>query len=80
MSNELLTNDCISRQAALDAVNDCGICIQKILDLPSAEPNWVPVKERMCDEYCQFPHLTLRQQLIEAICNACPLNELEVSD
>ena len=31
-------SDLISRQAALDAVNDCGICIQKILDLPSAEP------------------------------------------
>jgi len=31
-------SDLISRQAALDAVNDCGICIQKILDIPSAEP------------------------------------------
>lgn len=31
-------SDLISRQAALDVVNDCGICIQKILDLPSAEP------------------------------------------
>ena len=30
-------SDFISRQDALDAVNDCGICIQKILDLPSAE-------------------------------------------
>ena len=35
------------------------------------------IRERMCDEYCQFPHLTLPQQLIEAICNVCPLNELE---
>ena len=31
-------SDLISRQAALDSVNDCGICIQKILDIPSAEP------------------------------------------
>ena len=31
-------SDLISRQAVLDAVNDCGICIQKILDIPSAEP------------------------------------------
>ena len=31
-------SDLISRQDALDAVNDCGICIQKILDIPSAEP------------------------------------------
>lgn len=30
-------SDLISRQAVLDAVNDCGICIQKILDIPSAE-------------------------------------------
>lgn len=33
-----MSGDLISRQAALDAVNDCGICIQKILDIPSAEP------------------------------------------
>ena len=31
-------SDLISRQDALDAVNDCGICIQRILDIPSAEP------------------------------------------
>ena len=31
-------SDLIDRQAALDAVNDCGICIQKILDIPSIEP------------------------------------------
>ena len=31
-------SDLIERQKALDAVNDCGICIQKILDIPSAEP------------------------------------------
>ena len=30
-------SDLISRQDALDAVNDCGICIQKIMDIPSAE-------------------------------------------
>ena len=30
-------SDLIDRQAVLDAVNDCGICIQKILDIPSAE-------------------------------------------
>ena len=28
----------IRREDALDAVNDCGICIQKIVDIPSAEP------------------------------------------
>lgn len=32
-------SDLIERQDALDAVNDCGICIQKILDIPSAEQN-----------------------------------------
>ena len=29
-------NDTIYRQDAIDVVNDCGICIQKIVDLPSA--------------------------------------------
>ena len=33
-----MCSDLISRQDALDAVNDCGICIQRILDIPSAEP------------------------------------------
>ena len=31
-------SDLISRQEVLDAVNHCGICIQRILDIPSAEP------------------------------------------
>ena len=31
-------SDLIDRQDVLDAVNDCGICIQRILDIPSAEP------------------------------------------
>ena len=31
-------NDLISRQAAIDAVSDCGICIQRIVDLPSVQP------------------------------------------
>lgn len=39
--------DLISREAAIDVVNDCGICIQKILDLPSAEPKWIPVTEQL---------------------------------
>ena len=40
-------SDLIDRQDVLDAVNDCGICIQRILDIPSAEPErkkgkWLP--------------------------------------
>lgn len=35
--NQLAT-DTISRQMAIDAVSDCGICIQRIVDLPSAQP------------------------------------------
>lgn len=30
--------DSISRQMAIDVVSDCGICMQRILDLPSAQP------------------------------------------
>ena len=33
-----MSGDLISRQDVLDAVNDCGICIQRILDIPSADP------------------------------------------
>ena len=42
-------SDLIERQAVLEAVNDCGICIQKILDIPPAEPErkWIPVTEAL---------------------------------
>ena len=44
-----MSDDLISRQDVLDAVNDCGICIQRILDIPSAEPErkWIPVTEAL---------------------------------
>ena len=54
-------SDLISRQAALDAVNDCGICIQKILDIPSAEPKkgrWQRRKDEDCWE-CSECHAVL---------------------
>ncbi len=31
-------SDLISRYDALDAIRECGICEQRILELPSAEP------------------------------------------
>ena len=42
-------SDLISRQAAIDAVSDCGICIQRIVDLPYAQPEqrWIPCSERL---------------------------------
>jgi hypothetical protein len=54
--------DTISRQAAIDAVSDCGICIQRIVDLPYAQPEqrWIPCSETVdipdhevlaCDKY-----------------------------
>ena len=41
--------DLISRQAAIDAVSDCGICIQRIVELPSAQPEqrWISCSERL---------------------------------
>lgn len=44
-----MCSDLIDRQKALDAVNDCGICIQKILDIPSAEPErkWILCSDKM---------------------------------
>ena len=54
--------DLIERQAALDAVNDCGICIQKILDIPSADPErkWIPVTEALPKDG-EFVLLTIRR-------------------
>lgn len=47
-----MCSDLISRKDVLDAVNDCGICIQRILDIPSAEPErkWMPVSEALPEE------------------------------
>lgn len=60
-------SDLISRQDVLDAVNDCGICIQRILDIPSAEPErrWIPVTDRLPKDnrqvlvYAQSTHFAL---------------------
>lgn len=30
-------SDLIDRQAAIDAVSSCGICIQKVVDIPTIE-------------------------------------------
>lgn len=52
-------SDLIERQAALDAVNDCGICIQKILDIPSAELEtfeFCSGGDNPCKEYDQEKH------------------------
>ena len=52
-------SDLISRQAVLDAVNDCGICIQKILDIPSAELEtfeFCSGGDNPCKEYDQEKH------------------------
>ena len=40
-----MSKDTIYRQAAIDVVSEhCGICIQRIVDLPSAQPErqWIP--------------------------------------
>lgn len=49
-------SDLIDRQDVLDAVNDCGICIQRILDIPSAEPErkWIPVTEALPEEKGEY--------------------------
>lgn len=40
-------DDLIKRQDAIDAVSDCGICIQKIVDLPSAQTGtgWTGIED-----------------------------------
>ena len=38
-------DDLINRKAAIDAVSDCGICLQKIIYLPSAQPDIIRCKD-----------------------------------
>lgn len=43
-----MSKDTIYRQVAIDVVSEhCGICIQRIVDLPSAQPQWIPCSEMM---------------------------------
>lgn len=37
--------DPIERQEAIDAVSDCGICIQRIVELPSAQSEIIHCRE-----------------------------------
>ena len=41
----LKMDDLISRQDALDAIRECGICEQRILDVPSAQPEIIRCKD-----------------------------------
>lgn len=68
-------DDLISRQSVLDLVNDCGICIQKIVDLPSINPQktgwWLSLENgnpfwRRCSE-CDAT-----RRMIDYYENYCP--------
>ena len=73
-------SDLIERQKALDAVNDCGICIQKILDIPSAELEtfeFCSGGDNPCKEYDQEKHCCHRwtkviRQTVEEMKSAEP--------
>ena len=42
-------DDLISRQAAIGVVSErCGICIQRIVDLPSVQPEIIRCKDCKC--------------------------------
>ena len=46
--------DTISRQAAINAFDDAGFCthgyiVDVLEELPSAQPHWIPVEERLPD-------------------------------
>ena len=35
------------------------------------------VKEKMCDEYCKYPNEYEDNEILEVICEKCPLNRLD---
>ena len=69
-------DDLISRQKAIDVVSDCGICMQRIIDLPSAQPEqkhgkWLNAEHApnyLC--YCTCSVCGKRQTI--EIANYCP--------
>lgn len=38
------------------------------------------VKEDICDNYCKYPTEYEDNELLEVVCNRCPLNRLEVGE
>ena len=66
--NQLAT-DCISRQAAIDAL-DCINGVEEVLRaLPSAQPEqrWILCSERLPEEYIGFYLVTVRKRRITAL-------------
>ena len=53
LNDSAQSTNLIDRQQALEAVSDCGICTQKLVDLPSAQPSpqWILCDERMPEEH-----------------------------
>ena len=63
-------DDLISRQAAIDAVSDCGICIQRIVDLPSVQPE--RRKGRWRKGVCECGYDWAKDAPISSVPNYCP--------
>ena len=66
-----MNDDLISRQDAIDAVSDCGICMQRILDLPSVQPeqkhgHWIVTN---------IPNLTSTAQDVVTFTRQCRCSE-----
>lgn len=38
------------------------------------------VMERMCDDFCIYPEISVSQESLEFHCNECPLNNIECED
>ena len=32
------------------------------------------IREKMCDSYCKYPHEAVSQEMLERICEYCPLH------
>ena len=62
--------DTISIQAAIDAVSDCGICIQRIVDLPSVQPE--RRKGRWRKGVCECGYDWAKDAPISNVPNFCP--------
>lgn len=38
------------------------------------------IRERMCDAFCRVPYTIETGEIRKAVCERCPLNELEASE
>lgn len=66
---------CTEYHAGVPVIRDRELLPEAVKKLAKLE-DMVDIKEKVCDEYCRYPHECLKQETLDAICSGCRLAEL----